>query len=81
MSTNQITILAPAQRDNKNGKPIQLLFVALMIAWMMLGPIMDDCAVGQSAVVAIYNSKGHKTYGTVCDAEEAEEHVLIATWC
>jgi len=33
------------QTANKNGKPSQLLPDLLMIAWITLGPIMDDALV------------------------------------
>lgn len=37
--------MAVAQMANRKGKPIQLFWVVLMMAWMTLGPIIDDCVV------------------------------------
>ena len=44
-STNMIATMAVAQIANRKGKPIQLFWVVLMMAWMTLGPIIDDCVV------------------------------------
>ena len=41
-STNQITTPANAQSATRNGKPNQLLFVALIMAWIMFGPMMHE---------------------------------------
>ena len=41
-TANQITRLAEVQRITKNGKPSHLLPDLLMIAWITLGPIIDD---------------------------------------
>lgn len=41
-STNHITTDAAAQMANKKGNPSQLLLVALMMACMTLGPMIED---------------------------------------
>jgi hypothetical protein len=32
---------------NKNGNPIQLFCVLLIMAWITLGPMMEDCGLSQ----------------------------------
>ena len=39
---NQMTMLAAVQRAKRKGNPFQLSPVLSMMAWMTLGPIMDD---------------------------------------
>lgn len=35
-------IMATVQMANKKGNPIQLFWVLLMMAWITLGPIIED---------------------------------------
>lgn len=42
MFTKAIAIIAAVQMANKKGNPIQLFLVSLMMAWMTLGPMMED---------------------------------------
>ena len=44
-TANQIIRLAEVQRITKKGKPSQLLPDLLMIAWITLGPIIDDAVL------------------------------------
>jgi hypothetical protein len=41
-STNQMTTLAAKHSAKRSGKPVQLLFVALIIPWTTLGPMILD---------------------------------------
>lgn len=45
--TKNMAIIAPEQIANRNGKPIQLLRVLLIIACMTLGPMIEDCQISR----------------------------------
>ncbi len=41
-STKLMMIIAAVQTATRNGNPIQLFWVLLMMAWTTLGPMMED---------------------------------------
>jgi hypothetical protein len=63
---NQMTTLAAKHKAKRNGKPVQLLFIALTIACTTLGPMILDCF---KLTINPLDVIGKVTYITICDPE------------
>ena len=69
-------MLAAAHIAKRKGKPFQLLPVLSMMAWMTLGPIIEDARLD--------SPKSPKNWASIRNPERAEKtsdaHHVIETW-